>query len=521
MKKLYTLLASLFILNSFAQSVTSSTLVNGNFGSASTVFATDVDKINAYYYKPYPFTLKKIASNNTESVFLSNSDYCLIPGIAIKGNKAIISTPSLFGGPTKVYLFNGANKDSITLATNLGSCYKKYPVNPVYGYFNDSSGIYKTNYTTAGTSTIVPRRTKTIIRSILEKNDKLITVEAIKNVSGNNYDRNYLYYYDGTSYTKFDSIINGISDQFLLFKNPGNNDIYAIRQYGSDTLNNRIWKFNGTTAPTLLNTSRKINVTAFLNDKIIGIVGNGVISQMVSFDLNTNTLTYVTAGSFLNANNYDPYTTNWYSNGNVAYFIHKNGINNTYAPCITNGITADTISTKNIISFPSNSWSGQFCGDDFWALVGVDDITILKPNKTFIKLAVNTSTIISSYREPTFADNHMYFKRSSASASIYELYKAACGSAIGINELATNAISFKVYPNPASDNLNIELESFDKPTIITVSNVLGKVVLTETITFSTSLNTSTQNSKLNIQNLNAGVYFLQVGNSKAIKFIKE
>lgn len=68
----------------------------------------------------------------------------------------------------------------------------------------------------------------------------------------------------------------------------------------------------------------------------------------------------------------------------------------------------------------------------------------------------------------------------------------------------------KVFPNPTSSILNIEVKG---QTQITVVNVLGDVVLSETIN---DLN------KIDVSNLTSGVYFVQDSKSgKAIKFIKE
>ncbi len=75
--------------------------------------------------------------------------------------------------------------------------------------------------------------------------------------------------------------------------------------------------------------------------------------------------------------------------------------------------------------------------------------------------------------------------------------------------------SIYIYPNPTKEFLNLELSAgfYSAHPLIKITNIIGEVVLTETL--------STQNLKLNIQHFNSGIYFLQVGNSKAVKFIKE
>ncbi len=99
----------------------------------------------------------------------------------------------------------------------------------------------------------------------------------------------------------------------------------------------------------------------------------------------------------------------------------------------------------------------------------------------------------------------------SAPNSSYAI-KLGGAMSIGLNEiLTTNNLS--IYPNPTNSILNIELNNINSPETILITNVLGKVVLTEIAT--------TINSTLNIQNLNSGIYFLQIGNTKAVKFIKE
>ncbi len=78
-----------------------------------------------------------------------------------------------------------------------------------------------------------------------------------------------------------------------------------------------------------------------------------------------------------------------------------------------------------------------------------------------------------------------------------------------VNEINSNT-TFAIYPNPTNSILNIEVK---EQTQISIINVLGEVLKTETITGA---------SKLDVSTLNNGVYFIQDSKSgKAIKFIKE
>jgi hypothetical protein len=84
-----------------------------------------------------------------------------------------------------------------------------------------------------------------------------------------------------------------------------------------------------------------------------------------------------------------------------------------------------------------------------------------------------------------------------------------CGNVTvtGINENITNTIN--IYPNPTSSTLNIEV---NEQTQITIVNVLGEVVKTETIK---GLST------IDVTDLTSGIYFIQSNRGIKTKFIKQ
>ena len=76
--------------------------------------------------------------------------------------------------------------------------------------------------------------------------------------------------------------------------------------------------------------------------------------------------------------------------------------------------------------------------------------------------------------------------------------------------------SFNIYPNPAVNSLSVESEWFGAE--VTVTNVLGKVVLQRNVAFSDG------KSDINISALRSGIYFLRLKNDNANlvrKFIKQ
>jgi hypothetical protein len=92
---------------------------------------------------------------------------------------------------------------------------------------------------------------------------------------------------------------------------------------------------------------------------------------------------------------------------------------------------------------------------------------------------------------------------------------------IGINESIATFGTVAAYPNPANEvlNLNITLNNSEM-TVITMTNMLGQVVMTENKTLAAGANTV----QLNTSNLQAGVYFVNVtaaGSTATSKIVVE
>ena len=80
-----------------------------------------------------------------------------------------------------------------------------------------------------------------------------------------------------------------------------------------------------------------------------------------------------------------------------------------------------------------------------------------------------------------------------------------------------NLDSFKVYPNPAKDILNIKITGNDLPDSISVYNMLGQMITTKTVHLETDL-------RQNISTLENGMYFIKItkdNQSTSVPFIKE
>jgi hypothetical protein len=73
---------------------------------------------------------------------------------------------------------------------------------------------------------------------------------------------------------------------------------------------------------------------------------------------------------------------------------------------------------------------------------------------------------------------------------------------------------FKVYPNPATENLNFEFtEAFQNDVNVSILNILGKTVLQETISASRS-----QSFRLDVSRFESGIYFYRLNTSGLQEF---
>ncbi len=517
MKKLYTFLLLVTTGLLFAQPT--STLVTANyFGSSTKTIFNDLSKQTLYYYTQFPFDLKRIESNNSETTLLSRSftsNWAKAP--VFNNNKGIFIVPKS-ASVTNVYFFNNSAIDSFVINQDLTFTLvntKDFVIgsgsNPSYFWIQNQ--FYKTNLTGAGTSTISLTGSGATysVTAAKETNNKLLV--AAKASNGNK----YVFYYDGTTASKIDSmpITVNASTRYEGFTNPANNDAFMIAVPGfiSDSSYAKIWKLTSTGAPSVLSTSQKLSrAYTTLTNKLIARIYTSATNKMVTIDLNTGNLTPIIDNTGFNISNTQ--SEYFQSNGSIAYFAGYNNIIN--VPCFTNGLTLDTVTTKSIAQIGSNL-NGAFCGNDYWFKNPSLKTEILTSNKTFTIIPqTNTSTQTSA---PIAAYSNIYYFKDNASFN-YDLYKSACVGQVGINELTTNQIRFNVYPNPTTEMLNVNIstslnatEMLNEPTTLTITNILGEVVLTKTAT--------TQHSTLSTQHLNSGVYFLQVGNSKAVKFIKE
>lgn len=93
--------------------------------------------------------------------------------------------------------------------------------------------------------------------------------------------------------------------------------------------------------------------------------------------------------------------------------------------------------------------------------------------------------------------------------------------ATGINQLEEKGYSLSLYPNPANENLSMNVESKNVQDVrIELNDITGKIIFSEEI----KLTKGENNLTYSIDDLSQGVYFLSIKNSSGItvnKFVKQ
>jgi len=90
---------------------------------------------------------------------------------------------------------------------------------------------------------------------------------------------------------------------------------------------------------------------------------------------------------------------------------------------------------------------------------------------------------------------------------------------VGVNELKAESGKLKVYPNPTTGQLIVEIadQARNDAWDFTIYSVVGQVVMQGVLPCRDAIN---RVSTIDVESLPSGMYFLKIGN-KAVKFVKE
>jgi len=306
----------------------------------------------------------------------------------------------------------------------------------------------------------------------------------------NGFIQSYVYDINNNNIKRVQSYwnIGVVSDsiKFTMTYNANGNELTNLTE--NWTTSNPMWR-NGQLSSNSYNTNNQKDSTY----KIIWNVTNS------SWDTSyLDTYTYNTAGNLIELINHNRIWPNW-----------GNSIKYTYTFDSNNNRTSQNRFTWDQTS---SSWSPNVERTDVYNTNNLVTYSLTKNYNSTVGGVVNAYQANYTYDSNdklilVIYDNWDITNSAWLLSSKYR-YFHNCGSLSGIDEISNNYLN--LYPNPTSTILNIEVK---EQTQISIVNVLGDVVLTQTINGL---------SKIDVSNLTSGVYFIQDSKSgKAIKFIKE
>ncbi|NQY28241.1 MAG: T9SS type A sorting domain-containing protein [Flavobacteriaceae bacterium] len=138
---------------------------------------------------------------------------------------------------------------------------------------------------------------------------------------------------------------------------------------------------------------------------------------------------------------------------------------------------------------------------------GFSNVVIFTPNNgfTFIDFATEGASDFTQIK----IDELIITSTGNLDYMALDALSWAPGNTLSVNSFNLSS-RVNIYPNPSADYIQISnITSIKKYAIY---NILGKKVVSGEIN---------QNQKINITKLNSGIYFIQLENGKATKFVKE
>lgn len=188
--------------------------------------------------------------------------------------------------------------------------------------------------------------------------------------------------------------------------------------------------------------------------------------------------------------------------------------NNNYLSVVQNG------PTESVLGFSTNvntgGWQHYVLGIETDSVkMYIDGVKQWSLFKTFdpiynsdpVAIGVSGNTTYTGYLNGNVDDIKVY-NRMLTDAEVVLLFNAV-DPTLGVNEFSENE-TMKIYPNPANEILNLELEN---STTISIVNMLGEEVYQGNVN---------ANSSIDVSGFSSGIYFIKdLNNGQAIKFIKK
>jgi hypothetical protein len=167
---------------------------------------------------------------------------------------------------------------------------------------------------------------------------------------------------------------------------------------------------------------------------------------------------------------------------------------------------------------------GAVAGHIHYAAKGVNGPVIV--NLGITGANNNQASGILTIPRTTFADSlssgNVYFNVHTAANTGGEIrgqiakdIQSECSLATGISEIGGEKLAVKVYPNPMYDQVNL---TFDSPEGFTAQIVVSDLIGRQHLAQKTAVFTGANQVNLDVNELPAGIYLVQIRNSNAILF---
>lgn len=192
----------------------------------------------------------------------------------------------------------------------------------------------------------------------------------------------------------------------------------------------------------------------------------------------------------------------------------RNGSDTTAWMTVRSFATIDTVAlispltaAVNTSTLPELKWK-KLLGTDYYILQY--DTTALFENP--IDIVVETDTLNMHTFTTELLDHQTYYWRvksfaAADSSNWCKEWSFTTGSGIGIDDNRLTTINVNTYPNPCRGNLNVDIDCLQSGKIsLSLSNIIGQVVLTREILVKTGKNSTA----LNLGLLTNGIYLLKI-----------
>lgn len=365
----------------------------------------------------------------------------------------------------------------------------------------------------------------------------------INTVSAQNYGTG-TFHVDSTNVKSYHlTSMNGTMQSFFEY-----NDtlIWSVGDRGDTT----IMKFNSNGDSLSVNINNIQNVSQYQHYQKIDDTtyyaynadNNNAQSVILQNYSNTSAYGFVTNGNFTNSNSHNVYLQNHHIYvKNDSIFIDSVFLYKTYTPAFTakqfGQSTTTTITNENYLAVLNNT-AVYYCYSmpdttdiNGQQIILIDIIKIDGTHYNFIskKIPSQTSIVAAWINSDTSIVALTVITNGGSGSPLDTLYGQILSKAYDliilhalpqptvIVENKENVNSFvSLYPNPATNNLNVTYQSKANMSTMLIFNIVGEIVLTNTV--KNIIGDNIHN--LDISKLTDGIYFVTIDN-KSYKFIKQ